>query len=344
MVPNAVSWILTCRCYLKLYDSPKSTAEGDEEMSKLPPSQKKKIRRQRKAEARAKKEAESKNEESSSGGVSKSGKRNVKTADPDPHGEKLLQVEDPLSEASKYLRLLQKNSPDSLETHLLSFEVNMRKQKILLALQAVKQLVRLDAENPDSHRCLIKFFHKIGSMSSPITYAEKLVWSVLEAEGPTISQLYGRSLMETNKSFLDKHGVSLMHRAAVAEMMCVLDPSKKAEAVKLIEDSTNNVVPINGALGSVSSWKLKECIAAHQLLGTVLVDPDAAFRWKVRCAEYFPYSTYFEGKCSSAMPNSIYNQTCKKTENGSPSHREVGPNATSLVSNGKLEGFKDLTI
>lgn len=40
-------------------------------------------------------------------------------------------------EATKYLKLLQKNSPESLETHLLSFEVNMRKQKILLAFQVI---------------------------------------------------------------------------------------------------------------------------------------------------------------------------------------------------------------
>lgn len=48
---------LRCRCYLKLYDSPpKSTAEEDDDMSKLLPSQKKKMRqKQRKAEARAKK-------------------------------------------------------------------------------------------------------------------------------------------------------------------------------------------------------------------------------------------------------------------------------------------------
>lgn len=33
------------------------------------------------------------------------------------------------------MKLLQKHSPDSLDTHVLSFEVNMRKQKILLAFQ-----------------------------------------------------------------------------------------------------------------------------------------------------------------------------------------------------------------
>ncbi|MQK89975.1 hypothetical protein EI007_26165, partial [Escherichia coli] len=100
-----------------------------------------------------------------------------------------MQVEDPLLEATKYLKLLQKNSPDSLETHLLSFEIYTRKQKILLAFQAVNQLLRLDAEHPDSHSCLIKFFHKVGSISVPVTDSEKLIWRVLEAERSTISQL-----------------------------------------------------------------------------------------------------------------------------------------------------------
>ncbi|XP_038898891.1 N-terminal acetyltransferase A complex auxiliary subunit NAA15-like [Benincasa hispida] len=136
------------KCYIKLYDSPPKSNTGEEDdMSNLLPYQKKKRRqRQRKAEERAKKEADVKNEETNNCGVSKSGKRHVKPVDTDPHGEKLVQVEDPLLEATKYLKLLQKHSPDSLDTHVHSFEVNMRKQKILLAFQAVKQLLRLDAE------------------------------------------------------------------------------------------------------------------------------------------------------------------------------------------------------
>lgn len=333
------------RCYIKLYDTPsKSTADEDDEMSKLPPSQKKKMRqKQRKAEARAKKEAEEKHEESSVGAASKSGKRHVKPVDPDPNGEKLLQVEDPLLEATKYLKLLQKNSPNSLETHLLSFELNMRKQRILLAFQALKQLLRLDAEHPDSHRSLIKFFHKVGSMAAPVTDTEKLIWSVLEAERPTISQLHEKSLIEGNRTFLEQHKDSLMHRAAVAEMLYVLEPDKKPEAIKLIEESTNNTVPKDGALGPVREWKLKDCIAVHKFLGTVLVDNEAALRWKVRCAEYFPFSTYFEGSLSSAIPNSAYNRISKRSENGSANH-SGGETGDSLASNGKLETFKDLTI
>ncbi|KAH8514435.1 hypothetical protein H0E87_007314, partial [Populus deltoides] len=288
-------------------------------------------------------EAEVRNEESSASSVSKSGKRHVKPVDPDPNGEKLLQVEDPLLEATKYLKLLQKHSLNSLETHLLSFEVNMRKKKILLALQAVKQLLRLDAENPDSHRCLVRFFHKVGTMTAPVTDTEKLVWSVLEAERPFISQLHEKNLTEANKIFFEKHKGSLMHRAAVAEMLFVLEPNKKREAIKLIEDSTNNPAPINGALGPVKEWKLKDCIAVHKLLGAVLDDPDAALRWKVRCAQYFPCSTYFEGERSSAMPNSVYSQIAKKPANGDSSHPEGGNIADFVTSNGKLEAFKDLT-
>ena len=50
-------WVFKCRCYIKLFDSTsKSTAEEDDEMSKLPPSQRKKMKqKQKKAEARAKK-------------------------------------------------------------------------------------------------------------------------------------------------------------------------------------------------------------------------------------------------------------------------------------------------
>lgn len=327
------------RCYLKLYDSPsKSSVEEDNDMSKLAPSQKKKLRqKQKKAEARAKKEAEVKNEESNSAGVSKSGKRHIKPVDPDPHGEKLLQVEDPLLEATKYLKLLQKHSPDFLETHLLSFEVNMRRHKILLALKALKHLMRLDADHADTHRCLIKFFHKVGSLPVPVTDSQKLIWGVLEAERPLFSQLHEKSLQEANRSFFEKHKDSLMHRAAVAELLYVLEPNKKAEAVQLIEDSTNDQPSVNGA-GLARKWKLRECVAVHKLLEKTLDDHTAAARWRARCAEYFPYSTYFEGSRSSAVMNSPYQQIEKIPQNG-------GEGQDLISMNGKLEeGFKALVV
>ncbi|CAA2987273.1 60S ribosomal protein L21-2 [Olea europaea subsp. europaea] len=183
-------------------------------------------------------------------------------------------------------------------------------------------------------------------MPAPVTDAEKLIWGVLEAERPTISQLHGKSLIEANTFFLEKHRDSLMHRAAVAEMLCVLEPNKKGEAITLIERSTNDLVSTIGE--AVRKWRLKDCIAVHKLLETIINDHDAASRWKVQCAEYFPYSTYFEGSCSSAVANSTSHQIPKLPENGVGIDGSISDhNSKSLSSNGKvekLETFKDLVI
>lgn len=68
----------------------------------------------------------------------------------------------------------------------------------------------------------------------------------------------------------------------------------------------------------------------------------------MRCAEYFPYSTYFEGSCSSAIPNSAYNQTHKNPENGGATHLDALHRAEIISSNGKVEkleaSFKDLVV
>ncbi len=47
--------------------------------------------------------------------------------------------------------------------------------------------------------------------------------------------LAGKSLAEYNEGFLEEHGSdSLLHRAAAAEMMALLDPKSKAKAVQVI--------------------------------------------------------------------------------------------------------------
>ena len=64
----------------------------------------------------------------------------------------------------------------------------------------------------------------------------------------------------------------------------------------------------------------------------------------MRCAEYFPYSTYFEGSCRSAVHNLLKDQDSKTSVNGGASHPEICPNTNSFISNGKVEAFKNLTV
>uniref|UniRef100_A0A0D6R3U3 Uncharacterized protein n=1 Tax=Araucaria cunninghamii TaxID=56994 RepID=A0A0D6R3U3_ARACU len=339
------------RCYLKLYDSPPKATVEEEAGSNLPPAERKKLRqKQRKAEARAKKEAEekAKEEEAATMAAAKSGKRgsqHTKAVDLDPHGEKLVQVENPLAEATKYLQLLQEHSGHRLETHLLSFELNMRKPKILLALQAVKRQLRVDPEDPDVHRCLIRFFNMVDKLPPPETPAEKLVRGVIEIERPSLGVPHGRSLLEVNKSFLDRHNDSLVHRVAAAEMLFLLSPERKVEAIEMIENSVNNIVPRGGALGGTREWKLKSCVAVHKLLETTFLDSPAASRWEMRCADIFPFSTYFKGIKSSAIPGSGNSKICGNEDNG-----DLGKNQSKTIEalshsvNGNMIDLKELRI
>ncbi|BBN20005.1 N-alpha-acetyltransferase 15/16, NatA auxiliary subunit [Marchantia polymorpha subsp. ruderalis] len=299
------------KCYVKLHDTPPKTSEGEEEIAVagLSPAERKRVRQKmRKAEAKAKKMAEEKAKEDealASSNVAKSNKKGsqaTKQVDDDPDGDKLLHVSDPLEQAVKYAKLLQDNSAGALETHMLAFEIYFRKRKILLAFQAVKKLLKLDADNPNVHRSLIYFFNMVDNLPGAQSPAEKLVQEVISVERDALTALGNKSLLEMNKAFLEAHKESLLHRAAAAEVLVLLSPDSKEEAVKVIEDSVNPPVAPGGAIGDgVGEWELDDCVAVHKILLTSVKDEDAASRWRVRMADLFPHSTYFMGPKSSAV-------------------------------------------
>ncbi|XP_024374282.1 N-terminal acetyltransferase A complex auxiliary subunit NAA15 isoform X1 [Physcomitrium patens] len=296
------------RCYIKLHDSPpKAVAEEQEAViAGLPAAERKKMRQKlRKAEAKAKKEAEEKAKEEIAAVVtSKGGKKAThvsRPVDTDPDGDKLLHVEDPLSEALKYLRLLQEHSADALETHLLAFEVYFRKGKKLLALQAVKKQLVLDPSSPDVHRCLIRLFESLDKQPKPDSHADEIIHNVIAMERASLKELGSKSLLDVNRDFLEAHGDSLKHRAAAAEISLLLSPEAKSEAIKIVEDSSEDHASSSGVPPAKSGWLLKDCVAVHQLLEISFKDAAAASRWSARCAELFPYSIYFKGAKSSAV-------------------------------------------
>ncbi|GAQ88611.1 N-terminal acetyltransferase [Klebsormidium nitens] len=305
------------RTYIALFDKP---AQGDNDdadgaNSGLSALERKKLRaKQRKAEAKAKKAEETKREEEEKAAAAaaaaaakeKGGKKPkaeaVKPADPDPHGDKLAQVEDPLSESVQYLQLLQQHAAQAIETHLLAFELYIRKKKLLLALQAVKRLVSIDVTHPDVHRSLVTLFHTVDTSPAPDSESAELVHRVIAEERKEITALAGQSLQEYNEAFLKEHSGSLLHRAAAAEVVVLLDCSRTAEAVGIVEEASARGAGKDEALAEgVKTWELKDCIRVHRLLQQKLGDAKAAARWKERCSGYFPYSTYFQGPKSSGV-------------------------------------------
>lgn len=79
-------------------------------------------------------------------------------ADPDPDGEALAAVDDPLEKATKLVTILREHAGMRIQTHKYAFEVYMRKQRMLLALSAVKRGLELEGQgSPVVHGMIVRF-------------------------------------------------------------------------------------------------------------------------------------------------------------------------------------------
>ena len=147
-------WSQKCYCqaaqgiikgYLHLYDNPKDALTGDEEpdYSNMNAAQKKKakaIYRKKKKAAEKKAEQEKANAASAlkENGDKKRNARPVKV-DPDPKGDLLLK-RNHLDEAKKYVSTLVKNAPNVFSTWILQYDVSIRRNKKLMALQVKNEI------------------------------------------------------------------------------------------------------------------------------------------------------------------------------------------------------------
>lgn len=73
-----------------------------------------------------------------------------------------MQTEEPLEQAIQFLRPLQQLGAQRLETHLLAFEIYLRKNRPLLMLQSIKRAFRLDPQCPRLHAHMCTF-HSLGT-------------------------------------------------------------------------------------------------------------------------------------------------------------------------------------
>ena len=152
--------------YMKLSDrlSSQSKLQNDSassglDMSSMTPAEKKKLRNKLRKEAKERKQAEAAAEEAEKMAQREALKEAAKGAgrrekasgsgreiDPDPLGNQLLKCEDPLAEANKIVCVLERHSGKNFETHIIAFNVHLRRKKYLLALRAMKRAIRMDSK------------------------------------------------------------------------------------------------------------------------------------------------------------------------------------------------------
>ena len=271
-----------CQCYLALADDPPKTdaqiAQEEEAMlAQMTSAERKKYKaKKRKEAARREKEEEEKRKAATSG--KNKGKKEV-VVDEDPLGEKLMRTPEPLQEASRLLARLLGNRKQFLETHLMAFELALRKGKLLQALLALQKARGLDAAEPRVHLALVRLAARAEAEAAG-THAA--VGAVL---GGRLAALLGAGgAAACNAAFLEAHGGSLPHRLAGAEAMAVLDPAARADAVLRVTGP--------GPAGASQA----ECEEAHRRLqGPPFAAGAEAEAWYAACQAAFPRSQYFRG-------------------------------------------------
>jgi len=198
-----------------------------------------------------------------------------KPVDPDPNGEKLVSVADPLAEAHKYLKQLLKFSDNSLETHLVGYQVALHRKKYLLALRSVIKGVAMAPHDPEVHTAVVKFFHTVSTAT-----LHPNVQTVISLE--TENLLGGKTVVQYNDAYLAAHGQTVAARRAHFECALLFGAQKEKLLPHLV--ATDD-----------TGFQLEECIKVHKILIKEFGEK-VAEDYKKQCQGIFPYARYFSDK------------------------------------------------
>jgi len=210
--------------------------------------------------------------------------------DLDPQGEALMNVDDPLAEALKYLKLIQKHSPNNIHTHLLATNIYFRKEKYLLVLQSLKRALAIDSQHPMIHKVLIELYDTINS-SDVKTKIPPQVKEVFDLEAQLPLLLGGLPPNQKNQNYLTSYSHSYLHRIVVAEMMFKLDPASKTDAIKLLSD-------FNGLTCGLTP---SNCVTAHKVIKDTFKENETANQFQEMAAKIHPFATYFAPNKSTSI-------------------------------------------
>ncbi|CAG7920613.1 unnamed protein product [Penicillium olsonii] len=152
----------------------------------------------------------------------------TKKEDADPLGNALVQTQDPLQDAMKFLTPLLECTPKNIEGQCLGFEVYSRRNKHLLAVKCLAAAHAIDPSNPTLHLQLLRFRKTLDGLSEPLPE------QVAEAVNAEFDKLLPKSqnLEEWNESYLSSNKGSATHVQAALSARQVLKAESKSQCEK----------------------------------------------------------------------------------------------------------------
>lgn len=236
--------------------------------------------------------------------------------------EKLARPEDPLAKAIEFLKPLQMLSKGLIETHLLTFEIYYRKNKLLIMLQALKRAYAIDPNNAQLHGCFVRF---VRLLEKQLAGANEYVKIVIENEMKTDLPIIGKKSSELNSEFIAKNKESA--DALVVGARVFYDEGNKTKAIELFMSCTHLksfTLPVS-ALEKKPSKILNLTVKfipqhaqhIHSLFksGAVAVDDSELENFLARVRELFPYAVDFKLPCDDPPPETTDSDDAKKEAN-----------------------------
>ncbi|GAB1216303.1 hypothetical protein ATERTT37_005516 [Aspergillus terreus] len=240
---------------------------------------KKALKKAKKEQQRLEKlEAEKREARKAASATAKGADGEVKKEDPDPLGTKLVQTQEPLKEATKFLTPLLEFSPQNIEAQCLGFEVYLKRNKHALALKCLSAAHAIDASHPTLHVQLLRFRKALDSLSEPLP---PQVAEVVNAEFETLLPK-AQKLDEWNESFLSTHKSSVAHTQAGLTCRQILNPESKPQCEKDLIATLDS-----------SEISMETALAGLELLSQWGSDQAAKSAYAQKASSKWPESTVF---------------------------------------------------
>jgi len=304
--------------YIQLNDKPLSDNECDtlENTENLTASELKKLKnKQKKQQIKAQQEKEKllqleqKKKEINKQKSKEDGEAIEALNEDDLVPEKLERPEKPLDECSKFLKPLEEFASDRIRTHVLAFEVYLRKGRFLLMLRSVRKMKNIDAQSPEFHYYLCKFLIKYNFEK---TLLSETIKQVIEKE---LSELYGGESIETlNEAFLKANEKNYGRTVHGAQVLYELNPSENAQrAINIV----TNLDDFSSGIDLMSYIKVFRILKDNTFGKT---DSSVLESYKAKCHERWPFANVFQSKEEVDQElATCFNQSVIINENGSDS-------------------------
>lgn len=308
--------------YIRLFDKPlpAESSSEDADSENLPPSELKKLRNKQR---KAKKKAELETAQQQQAQVKKeqhNKSRQAANADGDPEApqldelipDKLSRPEKPLEKACDFLKPLQLLAKDRIETHLMSFEIYYRKNKLLLMLQSLKRACRINAEHPGVYSCLMRYYGVLENQSAAMDASVK---TVIDAERKNLFN--GCTAKQLAEQFTKKHGGSMEHLLETAKWMYTADKTKRKEAIDKITSF------------NLEKQTLENCGKVYENLKYLDATEQESNNYRIECHKRFPYALIFQTARDKAVNKALAEAESK---NHVSEHHEVNSDSNPVIA------------